>query len=329
MAQWSRRLAPYREPSLSRSLFELSVTLVPFTGLWVLAWVTVHLGYWQLSLLPSLVAAGLLVRLFMIQHDCGHGAFFQYRQANDWLGRALGVLTLTPYDTWRRAHAVHHAGAGNLDRRGIGDITTLTVKEYRALSAWGRWCYRLYRHPLVMFGIGPVYLFVLRHRLPLAAERGGAQAWISTMATNLAIVALAAGLIWLVGSGTFLLVQLPITLMAGAAGVWLFYVQHQFDGTYWSEGGEWCPQAAALNGSSHYDLPGVLRWFTANIGLHHIHHLNSRIPYYRMSAVLRDHPELRDVGRLGLWQSLGCVRLALWDATQKRLITFREARKRD
>ena len=288
-----------------------------------------HLGYWQLSLLPSLVASGLLVRLFMIQHDCGHGAFFQRRRANDWVGRALGVLTLTPYDTWRRAHAVHHAGAGNLDRRGTGDITTLTVKEYRALTSWGRWRYRLYRHPLIMFGVGPVYLFLLRHRLPLTSESYRTEAWVSAMATNLGIAALAAGLIWLVGSGSFLLIQLPITLLAGAAGVWLFYVQHQFDGTYWSEGDDWCPRTAALTGSSHYDLPAVLRWFTANIGLHHIHHLSSRIPYYRLPAVLRDHPELRNVGRLGLWQSLGCVRLVLWDATQERLVTFREARTGD
>ena len=329
MAQWSRRLAPYRHSSIGRGIFELSVTLIPFTGLWTLAWVAVHLGYWQLSLLPSLVASGLLVRLFMIQHDCGHGAFFQRRRANDWVGRALGVLTLTPYDTWRRAHAVHHAGAGNLDRRGTGDITTLTVKEYRALTSWGRWRYRLYRHPLIMFGVGPVYLFLLRHRLPLTSESYRTEAWVSAMATNLGIAALAAGLIWLVGSGSFLLIQLPITLVAGAAGVWLFYVQHQFDGTYWSEGDDWCPRTAALTGSSHYDLPAVLRWFTANIGLHHIHHLSSRIPYYRLPAVLRDHPELRNVGRLGLWQSLGCVRLVLWDATQERLVTFREARTGD
>ena len=326
--QWTRRLAPYREPNLGRSIFEIAVTLLPFAGLWGLAWAAIHYGYWQLSLLPSLVAAGLLVRLFMIQHDCGHGAFFRHRRLNDWVGRALGVLTLTPYDAWRRAHAIHHAGAGNLDRRGIGDIDTLTVGEYRALTAWGRLRYRLYRNPLVMFGIGPAYLFVLRHRLPLTPERNRREAWISAMATNVAVVAAAAGLIWLVGTGPFLLVQLPITLAAGVAGVWLFYVQHQFEKTYWSENGEWSPQEAALHGSSHYDLPGVLRWFTANIGIHHVHHLSSRIPYYRLSRVLRDHPELRGVSRLTLWQSLGCVRLALWDETQKRLISFREARRK-
>jgi acyl-lipid omega-6 desaturase (Delta-12 desaturase) len=326
--QWTRLLAPYRDPSSARSLFEIAITFLPFAGLWILAWTAVSLGRWELSLLPSLLAAGLLVRLFMIQHDCGHGAFFRHRLANDWVGRVLGVLTLTPYDAWRRAHAAHHAGAGNLARRGIGDIDTLTIAEYRALTFWGRLGYRFYRHPLVMFGLGPAYLFVLRHRFPLGRAGTRRQDWQSAMATNLAVAALVAGLIWLVGTGPFLLVQLPITLAAGAIGVWLFYVQHQFEETYWAENGEWCPEEAALRGSSHYHLPGVLRWLTANIGLHHVHHLASRIPYYRLPRVLRDHPELAGASRLTLWQSLGCVRLALWDDTQKRLVSFREARQK-
>ena len=331
--QWVRTLAPYRDPNHARSIFEIAITFLPFAGLWVLAWATIHLGYWQFSLLPSLLAGGLLVRLFMIQHDCGHGAFFRHRLANDWVGRVIGVLTLTPYDAWRRAHAIHHAGAGNLDRRGIGDIDTLTVGEYRALTPWGRFRYRLYRHPLVMFGLGPAYIFMLRHRLPISAEGHGQgrhrrRAWVSAMATNLGVAALAAVLLWLVGTGPFLLVQLPITRCAAALGVWLFYVQHQFEETYWAEEGEWNLNEAALRGSSHYDLPGVLRWLTANIGMHHIHHLASRIPYYRLPRVLRDHPELSGVSRLTLWQSLGCVRLALWDETQRRLISFRDARKK-
>ena len=327
LRQLTRALAAYREPSHGRSIFEIAITFLPFAGLWSLAWAAVHLGHWELSLLPSALAAGLLVRLFMIQHDCGHGAFFRHRLANDWVGRVIGVLTLTPYDVWRRAHAIHHAGSGNLDRRGVGDIDTLTVEEYRALSAWGRLRYRLYRHPLVMFGLGPAYIFVLRHRFPLGHDRSGRQAWISAMATNLAAAALIATLIWLVGTGTFLLVQLPITLLAAALGVWLFYVQHQFEDTYWAEDGTWSPQEAALRGSSHYDLPAALRWLTANIGLHHIHHLASRIPYYRLPRAMRDNPELQGAPRLTLWQSLGCVRLTLWCETQRRLITFREARK--
>lgn len=324
--QWTRLLAAYRDPSAARSVFEIAVTFLPFAGLWTLAWTAVHLGYWELSLLPSLLAAGFLVRLFMIQHDCGHGAFFRRRAANDWVGRAIGVLTLTPYDAWRRAHAVHHAGAGNLSRRGVGDIDTLTIGEYRALPFWSRLRYRCYRHPLVMFGLGPIYLFLLRHRLPL--DRGGRRSWLSPMATNLGVTMLAGGLIWLVGTGPFLLVQLPITLAAGAAGVWLFYVQHQFEETYWAEDDNWTPEEAALRGSSHYRLPGVLRWLTANIGIHHVHHLASRIPYYRLPQVLRDHPELAGTSRLTLRQSIRCVRLSLWDETQKRLVSFREARRK-
>src|SRR5262250_3300369 len=181
-------LARYREPSLSRSIFEIAVTLVPFVALWVLAWAAIHFGYWELSFLLGVPAAGFLMRLFMIQHDCGHGSFFRYRLANDWVGRFLGVLTLTPYDDWRRAHATHHANSGHLDRRGVGDIDTLTVREFHALAVWGRLRYRLYRHPLVMFGLGAAYQFLLRHRLPFDPIHGGWHAWISATATNLAIV---------------------------------------------------------------------------------------------------------------------------------------------
>jgi omega-6 fatty acid desaturase (delta-12 desaturase) len=272
------------------------------------------------------VAAGFLLRLFMIQHDCGHGSFFRQRLANDWVGRVLGVLTLTPYDFWRQTHAAHHASSGNLDRRGVGDIDTLTVNEYRERSIWGRLAYRLYRHPVIMFGIGPTYLFVLRHRLPIGLMRDGWRPWVSVMATNLGIAAIAALLIWLVGVGTFLLVHLPIMLLAASVGVWLFYVQHQFEDTSWENDAEWSIQNAALHGSSFYELPAVLRWFTANIGMHHVHHLSSRIPYYRLPRALRDHPELGNISKLTLLESFRCVRLALWDENRRRLVSFREAR---
>ena len=200
----------------------------------------------------------------------------------------------------------------------------LTVREYRALSYWGRLKYRLYRHPLIMFGLGPAYLFLLQQRLPVGLMRNGWQPWASTMATNLAIALIIAILVWLVGIKAFLLVHLPIMLLAGTAGVWLFYVQHQFERTMWARDGEWRLHDAALRGSSHYDLPAFLRWFTANIGVHHVHHLCSRIPYYRLPEVLREHPELREIGRLTLLESLRCVRLALWDEEQNRLVSFRE-----
>jgi omega-6 fatty acid desaturase (delta-12 desaturase) len=234
---------------------------------------------------------------------------------------------MTPYDFWRRTHAVHHSTSGNLDRRGTGDIDTLTVREYFALSRWGRLRYRLYRHPIVLFGLGPGYVFLLRQRLPFGLLRSGWQPWISTQATNGAMALIAVALIWLIGVKAFFLVHLPIVFLAATFGVWLFYVQHQFEETFWRASRHWNRHEAALHGSSHYDLPILLRWFSANIGIHHVHHLCSRIPYYRLPHVLRDHPELRDVSRLTLLQSFRCARLALWDEAQCRLVSFRDARR--
>jgi acyl-lipid omega-6 desaturase (Delta-12 desaturase) len=307
---------------------EIVITFVPLVILWALAWAALHFGYWWLSLMLAVPAAGFLVRLFMIQHDCGHGSLFRHRMANDWVGRVIGVMTLTPYDYWRRTHAIHHASSGHLERRGIGDVDTLTVHEYLSRSFWGRLRYRAYRSPVVMFGIGPAYLFILQYRLPIGLLFNGWQPWLSTMATNVGIVAVAAGLMWFIGVWPFLLVQLPIIFLAGSAGVWLFYVQHQFEVTFWAHEDEWSFEEAALHGSSHYDLPGILRWFTANIGVHHVHHLCSRIPYYRLQRVLRDNPELRGVSRLTLLQSVQCVRLVLWDESRRRLISFREMSRR-
>src|SRR3974390_1314102 len=207
-------LARYRDPCHSRSIFEIAVTLVPFVALWALAWAAVHFGYWELSFLLAVPAAGFLVRLFMIQHDCGHGSFFRYRPANDCVGRFLGVLTLTPYDDWRRAHAIHHANSGHLERRGAWDIDTLTVCEFQALTVWAQLRYRLYRHPLVMFGLGAAYQFLVRHRLPTGSIGGGWYIWTSAMATNLAIAVAVTALIWFIGIGPFLLVHLPIALLA-------------------------------------------------------------------------------------------------------------------
>jgi omega-6 fatty acid desaturase (delta-12 desaturase) len=322
---WPKIISSYRKPHRGRSTFELAVTVIPFAGLWALSWVAVHYGFWW-GLLLVIPTAGFLLRLFMIQHDCGHGSFFAHRHSDDWTGRAIGVLTLTPYDYWRRAHAAHHASAGNLDERGVGDITTFTVAEYRALSFWQRLGYRLYRHPAVMFGIGPIWLFLFKQRLPFGMMRSGATPWVSTMATNLAIAILAAGVIWLIGIVPFLLVHLPTVTLAAAAGVWLFYVQHQFEETHWSKSPEWQFQYAALNGSSHYDLPAPLRWLTGNIGIHHVHHLSSRVPYYRLPEVLKDYPELKAVGRITIMESLACVKLVLWDEGRDRLISFREER---
>jgi omega-6 fatty acid desaturase (delta-12 desaturase) len=303
---------------------ELAVTAVPLAVLWALAWAMVRQGHWW-GVLFTVPAAAFLVRLFMVQHDCGHGAFFRDRRLNDWIGRAIGVLTLTPYGHWRRFHAVHHATSGDLDRRGHGDVETLTVAEYLALPRRRRLLYRLFRHPLVMFGLGPAYVFLLRHRLPVGEMGGGWRGWLSPMATNLAIAAVAAVPILLGGLGPFLMVQLPISLIAGTIGVWLFYVQHQFEGVVWRRSARWTLAEAALRGSSHYHLPGIVGWFSGNIGVHHVHHLCSRIPFYRLRQVLRDHPEL-DEGRLSLAQSFRGVGLALWDEAGQRLISFAELR---
>lgn len=324
---WVRILAKYREPSTRRSIFELLVTLVPFTLLWVLAWASMSISYW-LTFGIAILNGFFLVRIFCIQHDCGHASFFHSRKAQDWVGRCLGVLTLTPYDVWRRTHSIHHAQHGNLDQRGIGDVMTLTVAEYRARSHVGRLMYRLYRHPLVLFGLGPTYLFLLQNRLPLGLMQSGRRYWISAMGTNVMIALILAVMIWLGGPMPVLLIYLPTVVVAATIGVWLFYVQHQFEETHWAEADAWQLHEAALAGSSHYVLPAPLRWLSANIGIHHVHHLYSRIPFYRLPEILHDHAELAAAQRLTPWESLRSVNLHLWDEKLNRLTSFREARRR-
>ena len=323
--QLLREVSIFAKPLVARSVWEIIVTVVPFVILWAATWAAVASGYW-LGLVLAIPAGGLLLRLFVIQHDCGHGSLFRRRGANDWVGRALSVLTLTPYDYWRRSHALHHATSGNLGKRGNGDVDTLTVAEYCQSSRRQRLRYRLYRNPLSMFAIGPAYLFLLRHRLPVGFMRRGWRPWLSTLGTNASIGTVAAAVIWQIGLVQFLAVHLPITLVAATAGVWLFYVQHQFEHTSWADDGDWSFHDAAIHGSSNYDLPIVLRWFTANIGIHHVHHLSSRIPFYRLPDVLSAHPELYQVNRLTFGQSLATVRLGLWDEAERRLVPFREAR---
>ncbi len=319
-----RQLAPYRQASTSRALFELVVTIVPFALLWLLMLVTLQAGHLA-GLLLALPAGAFLLRLFLIQHDCGHGAFFPRQAANDWLGRALGVLTLTPYDSWRRAHAVHHASTGNLDARGVGDVDTLSVEEFRSRSHLGRLRYRMYRHPLVLLGLGPAYLFLLRHRLPLSGSRSGWRSWVSAMGTNASIAVISGGLSWLIGLELFLLVHLPVVLVAASLGVWFFYVQHQFENTCWDRADGWSFHEAALHGSSYYELPGVLRWLSADIGTHHVHHLASRIPFYRLGEAMKNIPMLTSTNRVRTRECVDALRLALWDEQKRRLVSFDEA----
>jgi len=325
---WSARLAPYKTADNARAIAEFFLTAVPLAMLWVaIAWLfnsgsAVAIVAGILLMLP---AAGFLVRLFILQHDCGHGSMFSSRTANDWFGRLLGVITYTPYDYWRKQHAAHHATSGNLDGRGMGDIDTITVNEYKALDSWGRLRYRLYRHPLVMFGLGPAYVFLLEHRLPLGTKRMETSQWVGIIATNIGILLVAWLLIMAFGLTTFLLVQLPLVVLSASIGDWLFYVQHQFDETYSDVKPGWTHEHAALHGSSYYDLPRPLMWLTGNIGIHHVHHLSSKIPFHKLPKVISAHPELKSIGRLTAWESLKCVRLTLWDEHAKRLISFKEA----
>jgi omega-6 fatty acid desaturase (delta-12 desaturase) len=321
MSRLTKMVSAYRGVDTRRSITQLSITFIPFAGLIALMLWAISFSY-LLSLAFVVPAAGLLVRLFMIQHDCGHGAYFKSRAKNDWVGRIIGVLTLTPYHHWRKTHAAHHATTGNLDRRGKGDITTLTVSEYRHLPKWRRFLYRLYRHPLVLFGLGPIYHFVLQNRLPTFSAMREAKAWSSVLATNAAIAAILVVAALTVGFSEFLIVYMPVVVLAGAAGIWLFYVQHQFEDTYWEEEKRWSFQEAALKSSSFYDMPRVLHWLTADIGLHHIHHLCSKIPNYRLRECLNDHRDLLTVNRIGLRESLKCARLALWDEEHRKLIRF-------
>lgn len=322
---WVRVLAKYREPNALRSIFELGISLVPFVVLWFLACWTASYSYLG-AFLISAVNGGFLLRLFCIQHDCGHGSFFVNRNISDWVGRGLGIVTLTPYDVWRRSHSIHHSHAGDLDHRGIGDVMTLTTEEYQQRSAFGRLCYRAYRHPLVLFGLGPSYIFILQNRLPFSFMDQGRQYWISAMGTNLGIAIIVALIITFGGWQLLFLVALPTTLVAASVGMWLFYVQHQFESTHWDESEDWQLHEAALLGSSHYDLPPILQWFSANVGIHHVHHLYSRIPFYRLPEVLRDHEELADYGRITLMESFKCARLDLWDTGTRKLVSFAAAR---
>ncbi len=307
---WREIVAPYAHASQRRAVAQLFNTGLPFLLLVValLCGARTHPG---LTLPLAVPAALLLVRLFAIQHDCGHGSFFASRRANDLLGRVLGVLTLTPYACWRKSHAIHHANSGNLDRRGIGDVRTLTVREYQSLSLPRRLQYRVYRHPMVLFGLGPIFLFAIHHRIPTVSPFRHRKIWGSILGTNAALAAIILLMLLTVGARALMLGYLPVILLAATTGIWLFYIQHQFEHTCWAPGSDWNFHAAALNGSSFYDLPALLHWLTGYIGFHHIHHVCSKIPNYRLRECFDENPEFRDARRLTLLDSLKCLRLLL------------------
>lgn len=309
---------------LKPSLFQLMTTMAPFIGLLAVMAVATRGMYW-LTLLLAIPTAGLLVRLFIIQHDCGHGSFFRSRAANDFLGRTLSVLTLTPYGSWKQGHARHHATNGNLDRRGHGDVETMTVSEYKALTPRKKLAYRLYRNPFVMVLLGAPINFVLLQRLPTGSAFCDREARRSILALNFALAFAFALPMLVIGVVPVLATYLPVMIVASWIGNWLFYVQHQFDGTYWKRDGEWVFEEAALSGSSYFALPRILQWFSGNIGLHHIHHLCSRVPNYRLQACFDTAPQLRSiVKRITLRDSFRCWRLALWDEQHQALVGFRD-----
>ena len=317
----AQHCARYRAPSTWRALVQIATTAVPFLVL-VIAMIWLAERALWLSILLGIPLGGLVVRFFIIQHDCGHGSFLPSRRANDIVGRIMSVLTLTPYGLWRRVHALHHAGSGNLDRRGAGDIETLTVREYLALARRKRLQYRIYRNPFFLFFMAVPAFFVVMQRLPWGHPLPTREAWRSVVGLDLAIVAVYGIVALIVGLKMLLVLATPTILCASMIGGWLFFVQHQFEDTDWETGESWDFQVAAVRGSSHYDLPRVLNWFTGNIGLHHLHHLNSMIPNYRLPECQRSLPTQPPVTRLGLFESFACARLALWDEDQKRLIPF-------
>ena len=317
-------LGPYAQPHLGRSLLGFVTSVVPYLALSVLMYLALNVSS-LLTLALAIPTAGFLVRTFIVFHDCTHGSYLRSKRANMWLGRAVGLLVFSPFASWRHEHMVHHATAGDLDRRGGGDIATMTVAEYHALAWRERLAYRLFRNPFVMFGLGPIFALVVEPRLLSRSARPRIQR--SVISTNLALAALVGALCWLMGWREYLLVQAPTVMLAGAAGIWLFYVQHQFENVYWENGERWSYADAALRGSSYLRLPKALQFFTGNIGLHHVHHMNTRIPNYNLQRAHDENQIFHGVPTLSCANGIRAVRLKLYDEDRGRMVTFAQARE--
>ena len=323
---WSEALDPYAEPRLGRSLLDLATSVVPYLALSYAMYLALGVSY-LLVLAIAIPAAGFLVRTFILFHDCSHGSFLRSRRANTWLGAVLGLFVYSPFLRWRHDHAIHHATSGDLDRRGGGDVRTLTVTEYNALAPKARLGYRLFRNPLIMFGIGPIVALLIGPRLVARDARPRMRR--SVIGTNIALAVCVGAFCWLLGWRDFLLIQAPTVMLAGSAGIWLFYVQHQFEDAYWEDTNDWSYADAALRGSSYLKLPKVLQFFSGNIGLHHVHHLNARIPNYNLQRAHDENAIFESVPTLSLRDGLHSVRLKLWDEDSGRLVTFAQARPPD
>ena len=323
---WKTVIARYQGSHVGRSLFQLVTTL----GLLVVTLVAMHRMLhvaWWVPMLLVLPAAGFIVRTFIIMHDCSHGSFLPWPKVNDAVGFVTGILTLTPYAQWRREHALHHASSGDLDRRGNGDVTTITVREYLALSAWRRFRYRLFRNPAVLLGLGPLHMIVLQRFRTRSKATGTRQLWNVWM-TNIAIAGVITTLILAAGAKSLLVIYLPAYYIATMAGVWLFYVQHQFEDAYWEPHERWDYATAAVHGSSYLRLPRVLQWFTGSIGLHHVHHLGPRIPNYRLQRAHDENPIFHAAPVMTIRQGVRALGLTLYDEQQRQMIRFRDLRKR-
>jgi len=320
---WKSIVAKYQKAAVWPGVWQLVNTLIPYAALWVLMYFTLKISWW-LTIPLAILGAGFLVRAFIISHDCGHGSFFPSRKANEIVGFVTGVLTFTPFHQWRWEHNVHHSTSGDLDRRGIGDIWTLTIQEYLEASRWQRFAYRLARNPVILFGLAPLYVFLIKHRIP--SPKAGRRERLWVWWTNLAIVSIAAVMSWIFGFEAYMLLQVLMVLIAGSAGIWLFYVQHQFEGAYWQRSEDWDYSTAALKGSSFYKLPKVLQWFSGNIGFHHIHHLSPRIPNYHLEKCHKAEPLFQTVKPVTLFSSFKSFTFRLWDEQQQRLVGYRALR---
>jgi omega-6 fatty acid desaturase (delta-12 desaturase) len=317
---WKEALAPYEAPRVGRSVLDLVTSVVPYVALTALMYLALEVSY-LLVLAMTPLAAGFLVRVYIMFHDCTHASLLPSRRANTWVGTVLGLMVFTPFVAWRRNHAIHHATAGDLERRGVGDVPTMTVAEYYAAPWRKRFAYRAVRNPFVMFGLGPIFAMVLLPRLPSRDQRPRIRR--SVIATDVALAAIVGSICWLVGWQEYLLVQGPTIMLAGGTGIWLFYVQHQFEDTYWQASDDWSYADAALRGSSYLRLPKVLQFFTGNIGLHHVHHLSAKVPNYNLQRAHDENPVFHSVPTITLWDGLKAVRLKLWDEESGRLVGFR------
>jgi omega-6 fatty acid desaturase (delta-12 desaturase) len=322
--KWREIVARYQTPGVKPAVWQLVSTLVPLIVSFVLMYWSLSVSYW-LTLLLAIPAAGLTIRTFIIMHDCGHGSFLPSKTWNNIIGWITGILTTTPYAHWRREHAIHHATSGHLEQRGTGDISTMTVREYLGASPLRKFWYRIYRNPVILLGFGPAFLFI-KHRWPTRGIAGRKEVW-NVHLTNLALAALITALSLLIGFREFMLIWLPIFLLSGSAGVWLFYVQHQFEDAYWRGGEDWDYATAAVYGSSYFRLPKVLQWFTGNIGFHHVHHLSPKIPNYRLEKCHRENPTFQKVVTLTLRESIRTLGLRLWDEESGRMVTFGHLRR--